>query len=310
MARRWNVQANILGFGIGPKQTLEKEAAPEDALIVFVADKVAETRLHRHERIPARVRLESIGRWVTTDVQALGEIPKLQAAPVLMPGSDAAHFTMAHGTITAIVKPRVPPFVPLLLSCAHGFTPLGAAGNVVESPPDPSALMATNAVANVTFARPLTPGGAVANVVDAALARPMADRIGGLSNIIPGLGRLVAISSLLSGQFRANGIVTIGGTGASTPRLTGTIFAENVSALLADSRGRVYMYQNVVANAPTPLPQAGDSGMPIVRFITPGQLELLGMHVGFGGLLGAPNAKGAFFIPANVFMGQLAVDLA
>ena len=245
-ALRWNRSGNIVGFGIGPKTTHGQPAAPAQSLIVFVATKIKKTRLDTDEVVPARVYLRALGRSITTDVVEVGEIPRLQA-PMLRPGANAAHFTMLHGSLTAVVRAKGAAGPPLVLSCAHGFAPLGAGGRQIECPPDPRPFTADNEVAALHTAIPLRPGGTVANTIDAALATPIPAKIAGLTNHMPGVGIISSVSPLVSGQFLSNGIRDVIGVGAATPQMTGRIVAERVSTVLADRLGRIFLFQTLVA---------------------------------------------------------------
>jgi hypothetical protein len=307
-AIHWNQSGNIVGFGIGPKRKMGKIGRRHhNALIVFVATKIGKQRLRRREAVPRRIYVRALGRTIATDVIEVGEIPRLQA-PMLRPGVDAAHFTMRNGTLTAVVRLRNAAGPPLVLSCSHGFAPLGAGGHQIECPPDPSPSTALNEVARLQFAIPLRPGGTLVNTIDAALASPIPAKIAGITNLIPGLGTIASVSSLDSGQFRANGIVNVFGVGAMTPRVTGRIVAENVSTVLTDHLGRVFLFQNLVAYMPNPMTQPGDSGMPLFRQVGPNKLELLGMHIGLG-RIGATGPGAAFFVPIASVLNKLAVDV-
>ncbi|HWI16447.1 MAG TPA: hypothetical protein VNT81_01780 [Vicinamibacterales bacterium] len=303
-ASGWNRDRNIVGFGIGPKRVNDKPDYKHPSLVVFVLKKVAESRLPREQRIPKRLDAESVDRRVLTDVVEVGTIPVFQA---LRPGTNAAHFTMRSGSVTAVVVSPHDPQRRALLSCCHVFAPPGAAGAHVESPPDPSSLSATNLVAMVTEAQLLQPGGNIVNKIDAALAEPIAGAPP-LSNTIAGVGTLTSISSLRSGQFIPSGIKRVLGIGAISGAVSGEIIAERVATLMADAAGRSYLFADLVAYRPSPVTQGGDSGMPIVRQ-TPAGLELLGMHIGLGQILSTP-VHAAFFVPLAAVRDRFAIELA
>lgn len=306
-ASRWNELGNIVGFGFGRKRINNRPAKPGVALIVFVATKLHPSRLRRHQRIPKRLRYHRRKSTVATDVIEVGAVPRLHAGPILAPGVDAAHSTMRHATVTAVVR-SMDNRAALILGCAHGFAPVGAAGTQIESPPDLSAQTATNLVAVLQDVEPLKVGGRSPNFIDAAVALPVPGRISGLSNQIPNLGTITFSSPLVSGQFAPNGVKAFLGFGAVTGRVSGRLLAENVATLLTDELRRVYLYQNIVAYVPTPLPQAGDSGMPLVRS-TPNGLELLGLHIGMGGTLPG-NTPAAFFVPIRPVMDRFMIQVS
>jgi len=304
---RWNADRNIVGFGVGPKPKKGKDGSKPQSLVIFVVRKLAKSRVPKKQLIPQRIHAECIQRGLTTDVVEVGEMPMLQASASLNPGSNAAHFTMRSGSVTAIVSTRGVPKLPFLLSCCHVFAPSQVVGNPVESPPDPSAATFTNRVADVATFEPLRAGGSIANRMDAALARPLT---GGptLSNIVPGVGKVTSASPLQSGEFLSNGIRRVLGVGAVTGRVQGEIIAERVSTLLADPFGRRFLFQDVIAYRPSPVTQAGDSGMPILS-ISAGGLQLLGMHIGLG-RVGTTGVGAAFFVPIAPVLNRLRVDLA
>jgi hypothetical protein len=305
-AHQWNADRNIVGFGTGPKWTKGKTDYARQSLIVFVVRKLAKSRLSPAQWIPRRVHAESVERDVATDIVEVGTLPMLQATAVLRPGTDAAHFSMRNGSITAVVASRVSPRLPFLLSCCHVLSPPGAIGRQVESPPDLSAITFQNHVADVAAFEPLRGGGNLPNRMDAALARPLASGPG-MSNDILGLGRIASTSRLVSGQFLSHGVRQVLGVGAMTPRVRGDILAENVATVLVDPFGRVFLFQDLVAYRPIPATQAGDSGMPILVNTAAG-LQLVGMHIGFG-RIGNTNVGAAFFVPIAPVLDRLNVDL-
>lgn len=195
----------------------------------------------------------------------------------------------------------------MLLSCSHVFAPLDMTGPQVESPPDASALTFTNLVANLGQFEPLTPGGNVVNRMDAALAVPIPERISGLNNVVPGLGPITSASQLQSGEFAQNGIQSFVGVGAVSGQISGSLIAENVSSLFQDSRGRVFLFQDIVAYTPDPVTREGDSGMPILRQTGDG-IELLGMHIGVSIIQGT-HIRAAFFVPIRVALDRFDVNL-
>lgn len=305
LARRWTADRNVVGFGVGPKCVDNTPNYGRQSLVVFVVKKLAKSRIPRQQLVPRRLQAESIERTVTTDVIEVGTLPMLQAT--LCPGTDAAHFTMRDGSVTAIVRARNAPPLPFLLSCCHVFAPPGAMGRQVESPPDPSSITFRNHVANVAMFEPLRAGGNVANRMDAALAAPLSPGPS-LSNDIPGLGPITSVSPLRSGEFLRRGIRRVLGVGAMTPRVQGEILAENVATMLADPVGRAFLFQDLVAYRPTPVTQPGDSGMPILLRTAAG-IQLLGMHIGIG-RVGSSQAGAAFFVPIAPVLDRFAVDLA
>jgi hypothetical protein len=306
-ALRWNGSGNVVGFGLGQKRVNGKPCGSAEALLVFVVSKRPRRKVPTGEYIPKRFSAASVGTSFLTDLIEVGSIPLLQASAALVPGSNAAHFTMRAGTLTALVKTRGSVARPLLLSCCHSFAPPGVAGSQIECPPDLSAVTISNWVASVVQFEPLKPGGSLANRMDAALARPRPEFVPTISNNIPGLGRLTSTSPLVSGQLGPNGIRRFLGVGAATPLVRGELLAENTATLLADHLGRVYLFQDLVAYSPMPLTQPGDSGMPVL-INTPQGLQLLGMHIGLGRVLGTTRGA-AFFIPIGPVLERFAVDL-
>jgi len=306
-ALAWNTSGNVLGFGVGPKRVNGKPDHETQCLIVFVARKLGKRKVPAPERIPTRAMFHTIDRTLRTDVVEVGSIPQLQASATLQPGTNTAHFTMRSGTLTAVVQTRGVPRQLMLLSCCHGFAPLGFSGRQIESPPDASATTVTNWVADLGSFEPLRPGGSAPNRIDAALAIPRSEMVTRTSNNVPGLGAFVSSSPLHSGKFAANGVRRFEGAGAITPRVTGNLIAENVSTLLADSLGRAFLFQDLVAYDPTPLTQAGDSGMPLFIRTSLG-LQLIGLHIGLGRIAGTTRGA-AFFVPIVEIFDRLNVDL-
>ena len=301
----WNSDGNIVGFGVGPKRTSEQPDYKRHSLIVFVVKKLAKSKVAKDQLIPRRISAECVERQLSTDIVEVGQMPMLQAT-VLRPGANAAHFSMRDGSITAVVTSRGVPKLPFLLSCCHVFAPPQSSGRQVESPPDPSAITFTNHVADVAAFQPLHPGGNIPNQMDAALAAPILSGPG-LSNDIPGVGRLSSTSRLKTGEFLPNGIRQVFGVGAVTGRVQGDIVAENVATLLADPFGRRFLFQNIVAYRPTPVTQPGDSGMPILMN-GPAGLQLLGMHIGLG-QIGNTSIRAAFFVPIAPVLDRFGVNL-
>ena len=305
-ATHWNADGNVIGFGVGPKRTAGKTDRGTACLIVFVVKKLARSRVSKKCLVPKRIDARSVECRFHTDVIEVGSFPQLQVSTSLGPGVNAAHFSMRAGSVTAVVASRGVPKLPFLLSCCHVFAPTLEAGNPIESPPDVSAATFTNQVARVAAFEPLRAGGNVANRMDAALGTPFPGGPG-LSNNMPGFGRIVSASGLSSGQFLPAGIRRIIGVGAVTPQVQGDLLAENVVTALADEFGRRFLFQDVVAYMPTPVTQAGDSGMPIMRS-TPSGLELLGMHIGVGQIVNT-NVRAAFFVPIAPVLNRFAVNL-
>lgn len=306
-ARSWNADRNIIGFGVGPKCTNNKPDYSRTSLVVFVVRKLARSRVRKERYIPKRVEAESVGRQFTTDVIELGTLPVLQQGHILKPGTNAAHFTLATGSVTAVLKRRTDTQqTPLLLSCCHVFLPPEANGVVVESPPDPSAITFSHHVADVIDQEPLQDGGNVANSLDAALALPIAGAPP-VSNEVPGFGQITSISSLQSGEFIPNGIRSVFGVGATSGHVSGEILAENVSTRMRDAAGRLFLFTGLVAYRPTPTTEEGDSGMPILMNAA-NSLELLGMHIGRGRTL-RTNLGAAFFIPISRVVDRFQLEL-
>jgi hypothetical protein len=305
-ARAWNASGNVLGFGVGPKRVDGKPDHDAKSLIVFVARKLGKRKVPSSERIPARAFVHTIDRTLHTDVIEIGCIPQMQASATLQPGTNAAHFTMRSGSLTAVVQTRSVPRQLLLLSCAHGFAPLGFTGRAIESPPDDSPSIA-NPVADLSDFEPLQPGGVIVNRIDAAVAIPHPAMVPRSSNNVPGAGRFVSSSALHSGEFAENGVRQFEGAGASTRRVRGDLLAENVATLLGDALGRTYLFQGLVAYDPTPLTQSGDSGMPLFIRV-PGGLQLIGLHIGLG-RIGGTTRGAAFFVPISDVLDRFNVDL-
>jgi hypothetical protein len=306
-ALAWNASGNVLGFGVGPKRVDGEPDYGTTCLIVFVARKLARRKVPSAERIPARARVHTLERTLPTDLIEVGSIPQLQASSTLQPGTNAAHFTMRTGSLTAVVQTRRVPKQLLLLSCCHGFAPTGSSGRQIESPPDLLAATITNWVADLSDFEPLRPGGVAANRIDAAVAIPHHDMVPKTSNNVPGFGRLVSASALHSGQFAENGVRRFDGAGAATARVRGDLLAEHVSTLLGDVLGRVFLFQGLVAYDPTPLTQAGDSGMPLFIRV-PGGLQLIGLHIGLGRIAGTRRGA-AFFVPIVDVLDRFGIDL-
>jgi hypothetical protein len=307
-ALRWNATGNVLGFGIGPKRKDDHCDYGTRCLIVFVARKLGKRKVPPGEGIPSRVQLYTIDRRLQTDIIEVGSLPRLQASFTLQPGTNAAHFSQRAGSITAVVKTRTTPSQLRLLSVSHGFAPPGFAGPQIESPPDLSATGITNWVANLDDFEPLREGGVIGNRLDAAIAAPRTNVVPLTSNNIPGFGLLQSTSSLESGEFLENGVRQIDGVGATTPHVRGDIIAENVSTLLGDVIGRLFLYEDLVAYDPMPITDAGDSGMPLFVRVPGSGLQLVGMHIGFGRILGTRRGA-AFFSPIKRALDRFQVDL-
>jgi hypothetical protein len=307
-ALRWNATGNVLGFGIGPKRVKGRADYGTRCLLIFVARKLGRKKVAAGERIPSRVQLHTIERRLDTDIIEVGSLPRLQASATLQPGTNAAHFSQRMGSITAVVKTRSSPSQLRLLSCSHGFAPTGFGGLQIESPPDLSAETVTNWIADLDDFEPLQDGGTVGNRIDAAIAVPHANMVPRTSNNVPSFGLLQSASSLESGEFLDNGIREIDGVGATTSHVHGDIIAENVSTLLGDAVGHLFLYEDLVAYDPTPITNAGDSGMPLFIRIPGSGLQLIGMHIGFGRILGTSRGA-AFFSPIKRVMERFQVDL-
>jgi hypothetical protein len=124
---------------------------------------------------------------------------------------------------------------------------------------------------------------------------------------VPGIGPITALSSLKSGEFSRNGVRAFIGAGAVSPQVRGSLIAEGVATIFMDSRRLVYLFDDLIAYNPTPLPQEGDSGMAMLRPIA-GGLELLGIHIGLGKIVNT-NIGAAFFVPIHRAVDRFGITL-
>jgi hypothetical protein len=116
----WGWRDNIIGVGVGVKQTGGKRTKDADCVTLFVRQKLPPSRLRRSELVPEWLELESGHGRVLTDLIALGSRPVAHAARVrpLQPGAEIGHSRGGRGTLGPIVR-RIGRNEKLALSCSH-----------------------------------------------------------------------------------------------------------------------------------------------------------------------------------------------
>jgi len=192
----WN-DPNILGYGVGPK--VSGGSKSEFCLVFFVRKKMAKERLRHLAKIPERLRFETMGMDLQTDVQEWVKPPVAHLNPGIEIGDSFGH----KGTMTVAVRDRKTGS-PLVLSCSHVLARGGEGaktGDLVESPVSPLANLGENVVGTLFKFMRLRRNGN--NSLDAAVAIP-AEGIS-ISNDIPGVGTIAGVRDL--DQENADGII-------------------------------------------------------------------------------------------------------
>ena len=99
--RQW-WSPNIAGFGIGRKQFDVRGLELKKLVIRFhVHRKVHESRVPDNRLIPRKIRFESLGFEIATDVRQLDAMPRLHFD--LTSGDELGHFTGEAGTVGLFV---------------------------------------------------------------------------------------------------------------------------------------------------------------------------------------------------------------
>lgn len=160
---RLNWREHIVGFGIGPKMRRGRQTH-DYALRLYVPRKVASARLRPHERIPKRLHLRRLHRYLPVDV--IEQSKSFRAQVAVQSSGIAAHFHGEPGVIS-LAALSTADNSQVLLSCAHVFAPRNRllpqkSDNIIQSPPQ---------IQRIGILRDFTVFG-LANTVDAAVCTP------------------------------------------------------------------------------------------------------------------------------------------
>ena len=247
------LDSNLLGFGVTEKVVQGKAVAGEFSVTFYVRRKLPSTRVKLESIIIKRLRVESLGASVHTDVQPLGGMHVAHAT--INSGSSIGHISGTAGSATLVAK-DMSTQQPLILSCSHVLARAGSDRFMVI---DPQAY----------------------NTIDAALATPV-DGIALLNNI-PGLGNIAGALDL--SQMADSSVINlrVSKFGASTAlqsgQITGTHFT--VQIRFPELGDKVVWFTDLLThNIPS---KEGDSGAAVVE--TNG-MNVVAMHIAAAGTSG------------------------
>lgn len=257
-------RANVVGCGVGLKEK-EGKITGEQAIVVFVQQKLPLRQLRRRDRIPERFGT------CRTDVVEVGELRALSGGPQrtqrirpARPGSSISHFKVTAGTFGAVVYDR-DSGEPLILSNNHVLantstvaTPRAQVGDPVFQPGTYDGGTARDVIARLLRFVPLvtdehTPRGKCVNLVDAAVARPLAPCL-----VDPDILRIGPVT----GTAEAYPGMRIKKSGRTTGLNTGTVRA--VAATLDISMGDAGIARFEDQIVTTPMAEPGDSGSAVL----------------------------------------------
>jgi hypothetical protein len=274
-------QLNLIGLGYGTKETAERFTG-DVAIRVYVARKIAKSKLSPKERIPSSID------GVLTDVIAIGR-PKFHSGPALL-GESISHVRGGAGSIGCLVK-KPGEDAWYLLSACHVLAPKGVAqlGDVILKP----AASGSNAVDLATLAdfEPLSADEGV-NRFDAAIAR--IDRKSDVHNRIPVIGalQLPPMSPALFQSARKFGAVSLHTLGVVTDASADVRFVMG---------GETYFFKDVaqITGAGAPFSDGGDSGAVVVDALSSRPIGLI---------IGGSGAR-TFISPLGAILSRFGVEL-
>lgn len=137
----WGWRSQVRGIAAGLKQSRRPELHGLPCITIYVRSKVPEHRLPATERIPKRLRLDSLGQDVITDVVELRGQITAHAATLVKPGDEVAHELGERGTLGLLVQEDGNQDV-LAVGCSHVLARSGAGAaenDRVEHPLDVNA---------------------------------------------------------------------------------------------------------------------------------------------------------------------------
>lgn len=266
-AKRWLLDTNVIGFGVGNRETAGKDTH-DLALRVHVLRKLPNTRL-AHNRIPPVVHVPGLRKPVLVDVVE-SRIPRAQLA-FLGDGLSLAG-SREFGTIGCVVRRRGSNDL-FAVTCAHVL--VGNPGTQVEWAEFPPAVALPNPRIGALspFRSSLSPAAGFPNTTDVSLVRLDP---GSVSPVVRFLGTIAGVRTtpLVRGE-----VVTLCGfgtsmLGAARPRgvCAGTIVEPHANRVV-DFPGRgEFGFRDVVVCTGFTLPM--DSGAGVLD----AQSRLVGIH--------------------------------
>lgn len=165
-------QKHIVGYGVGPK-IRDGHVVAEHALRLYVRRKIAENRLSPGVRIPKRLHLRKLHRYMPIDVIEQGRPFCAQRA--VQPSDPAAHISGPAGIIGLGVLSN-DDGSPVILGCAHVFAPRDhmapgpLAANIIEAPPAPTSNSLANRIGTLKLFTQFSDDNP--NTIDAATCTP------------------------------------------------------------------------------------------------------------------------------------------
>jgi hypothetical protein len=284
-ARSLSADANVLGFGVGPKITKGERDASELCLVFFVRKKLPTSRLRNLVEIPKRLLFNTVGLKIQTDVQEWVGPPIAHGS--LSAGASIGDLAGNSGTMTLAVCDSSNG-TPLILGCSHVLAACGKGqvGDEVESPADSGADPGPNVVGRLLRYTEIDPAS-LSNAVDAAVADPLNGI--DLSNDLPGIGTPTGTRDLtLEGESVINQL-DVQRAGVVTGLQTGKIRNLHVSTRITYHQlpgdPSVYFVDLVQYDA---LSGEGDSGAVVVD--TTDAHRVVGMHIA-----GMQDGSASFF---------------